>query len=83
MASAILALTIGARASAQSMQPPPLPSPSPELLATLSAARFGPMPGLIAWANRAQPSDGSGGALQTLETQIMNLAPGDRDANPP
>lgn len=80
VAAAFLALTICARASAQSMQPPALPQPSPELLAALSAARFGPMPGLIAWANRAQPSDGSGGALQTLETQIMNLAPGDRDA---
>jgi len=80
VAAAFLGLLVCSRAGAQSMSPPALPAPSTEVLAVLGAARFGPMAGLIAWANRTEPSDGSGGPLQTLETQIMSLAPGDRDA---
>jgi hypothetical protein len=75
-----VALLLWSRASAQPLLTPALPPPSSELLAALAAARFGPMTALVAWATRAQPSDASGGPLQALETQVMNLAPGDRDA---
>ncbi len=78
--AAILALTLGSAAGAQSLTHPPLPPPSRELLAALSAVRSGPIDGLAAWADRAQPSDASGGALETIEIQIAALAPGDRDA---
>lgn len=74
------ALLLWSRASAQPLMTPALPPPSSELLAAVDAARFGPMSALVAWATRAQPSDASGGPLEALETQVMNLAPGDRDA---
>lgn len=77
---AILAATLVGIAGAQSLTHPPLPPPSAELLAALSAVRTGPIDGLAAWADRLQPSDAGGGSLETVEITIMDLAPGDRDA---